>query len=181
MKRIPFPVRGRPFAVAAALACAMGLPAAWAADTGAKAPARTATTKPANAKAVEAPVGKGSGPVLSLEELRRCMTEDDRLKKETADILETQKEMQKTRSDIDRLGAEIEAEKATVDRTSQAAVDAYNEKLRTRGKLVEDYKAAAPLFNERVDKLAAGQQSYAKDCGDRRYLESDYDDIKAGK
>ncbi len=181
MKRTPFPVGDHLFALVAAVACAMGLPTALAADVATKAPARTATTKPASAKAVEAPVGKGSGPVLSRDELRRCMSEDDRLKKETADILETQKSMQKTRSEIDRLGAELEAEKATVDRSSQAAVDGFNEKSRSRGKLIEDYKAAAPLFNERVDKLATGQQSYARDCGDRKYLESDYDDIKAGK
>ena len=186
MKRIHFPVRGRLLALVAALASATGLPPALAAGPAAsppaaKAPAKAAATPSANAKPGEAPVGKGSGPVMSRDELRRCMTEDDRLKKETADILETQKSMQQNRSEIDRLGAELEAEKATVDRSSQAAVDAFNEKSRARGKLIEDYKAAAPLFNERVDKLAAGQQGYAKGCGDRKYLESDYDDIKAGK
>jgi hypothetical protein len=40
---------------------------------------------------------------------------------------------------------------------------------------------AAPAFNDRVDKLDAAKQSFAKDCADRRYREDDYDAIKAGK
>jgi len=175
------PLRRLVAAVLAGTCLAVLLPS-FAADPAT--PAAKPATKPAakvDAKPRDAVMGKGTGPVMSRDELRRCMTEDDRLKKETAGVLEAQVAMKKSRSEIDRLGSELEVEKASVDRTNQAAVDAFNEKVKTRGKIISDYSAAAPLFNERIDKLAADQEAYAKECGDRKYLESDYNDIKAGK
>jgi len=186
MTRRAFPARDRLLALAIGMACATGLPTALAADAtpAPKPPAKAAAKAPAKAtdsKPREGSLGKGTGPLLSREQLRQCLAEQDRLKKATAEVLELQHSFEKNRGDIERLGGELEAEKTTLDRTSQAAVDAYNEKARGRGKLIEDYKAAAPQFNERVDKLTDDKHVFAKDCADRKYLEADYDDIKAGK
>ena len=63
----------------------------------------------------------------------------------------------------------------------EAAVNAYNARVRQRTKLVEEYRAAAPVFNARVDKLAEDRKAYAAGCADRRFFEDDYDAIKAGK
>jgi len=175
------------FLLAPALGAAfcLGLPPALAADT-APAPAKPSTATPKTApkpapKAREASFGKGTGSVMTRDQLRQCMTDQDRMKKEAADILQTQLGLDRDRAEIDRTGAELEAGKASLDRTSQAAIDAYNERALARAKLIGDYKAAASPFNERVDKLTDDRQAYAKDCQDRRYLEEDYDAIKAGK
>lgn len=95
--------------------------------------------------------------------------------------MQTQRAIEKDRGEIERLGAELEADKATLDRTSEAAVNAFNERARQRARLFEEFKAQAAPFNDRVDKLGADKQAYASKCADRRYFEDDHDAIKAGK
>lgn len=166
----------RGLALAAAVAFTLAGPFARAADAPAKAPA-----KPAAAKPREGSLGKGSGPLLTREQLRQCMAEQERVKQEGSAAAEAQAALAKERSEIDRLGAELDADRATLDRTSPAAVDGFNERARARDKRVADYLAATPLFNERVDKLDADKEAYRKACADRRYFEDDFDAIKAGK
>ncbi len=187
MSRLDCPVRNRLLALAVSAVSVLAASAAFGADAtptaGAAKPPAKVPAKAADAKPREGSLGKGtsSGPLLTREQLRRCMVEQERQKQEAADLLQTQRALEKDRSEIDRLGAEMDAEKAVIDRTSQAAVDAYNERARVRGKIVDDYKAAAPQFNLRVDKLGADKEAYARECADRRYFEDDYDAIKAGK
>jgi hypothetical protein len=180
MRRLDFAVCNRLSLLAVSAACLFGAPPASAADATTPPPAK-ASAKAASAAPREGGLGKGTGPLLTKEQLRQCLAEQDRMKQEGDDLVQTQVALAKTRSDIERLGTELDAEKATVDRSSQVAVEAYNERLRARGKMIEDYKTAAPAFNVRVDKLTADRQAYAKDCADRRFFEEDYDAIKAGQ
>ncbi len=183
MNRPCFASRQRILTWTLSLGCALVAPVAIGADAS-SAPTKAATPK-ASTKAAAQPreggFGKSNGPLLTRDQLRQCMTEQDRLKQETADILQTQKALEIDRAEIDRTGVELKADKETLDRTSQAAIDAFNAKIQAREKQVEAYKVAAPAFNDRFDKLDAAKQAFAKDCADRRYREDDYDAIKAGK
>jgi hypothetical protein len=156
------------------LACASAAVAADAASPSAPKP----TAKPR-----EGSLGKGggTGAVLTREQLRQCLVEQDRLKQEGADLLQTQRTLDKERAEIDRLGVELKAEMDTLDRTSQAALDAFNGRVREREARVDAYRAASPPFNERVDKLESDKGAFAKGCADRRYREDDFDAIKGGK
>jgi hypothetical protein len=177
---------GAPLALGLTIAlCAQ---AAYAADP---APAKTkpaaTSTKPApkatEAKPREGALGKGTStlPTLTREELRHCLNEQERIKKEGTDLAQAQTRMDAERSEIERLGTELAADKAKVDLTDEAAVNAYNARVLQRTKLVEDFRAAAPPFNARVDKLGEDRKAYATACADRRFFEDDYDAIKAGK
>lgn len=53
--------------------------------------------------------------------------------------------------------------------------------VRKRTQMIEAFKASAPVFNARVDKLVVDRKAYAEACADRRFFEEDYDAIKAGK
>lgn len=165
----------------ALVACvgAFALQAAMAADK--PPPAKSAA--PAKAAKREGTIGggTGSGPFLSKDELRACMTEQDRMKKETTDVVATQQQLAKDRAEIDRLTAELDAERPKVDVSNKEAVDAFNARLQDKGKKVSDYQATAQAFNQRVDKLDADDKAFAKSCKDRRYFEDEYDAIKAGK
>jgi hypothetical protein len=168
-------------ATAAAQAAEAVTPAATA-----KAPAKTAPKTPAKAadgKPAEGSLGSGagSGTLMTRDELRQCLDEQDRMKQETAAIVSTQAALAKDRAEIDRVSSAIDADRASVNRSDQAAVDAFNERWKARTKLIEAYQAAAPEFNRRVDKLDADQQAYAKNCKDRRYDEKDFNALKAAK
>lgn len=165
--------------VAIGLTIALCAPIALAADP----PPAKGKPVAASPKPREGSFGKGSStlPLLTRDELRQCMNEQDRIKKEGADLAQAQARMDGERSEIERMGTELEADKAKVDVSDEAAVNAYNARVRQRTKLVEEYRAAAPVFNARVDKLAEDRKAYAAGCADRRFFEDDYDAIKAGK
>lgn len=181
MNRLDTLTRTLRCAVLAASAGALALHAASAADK-----ATTAKTPPPAAKAAkprEGSLGGGtaSGPMLTKDELRQCLAEQDRLKNETTEVVATQKKLAKDRAEIERISAELDADRPKVDVSNKDAVDAFNVRLQEKGKMVADYQAAGQTFNQRVDKLDADDKSFTKDCRDRRYFEDEYDAIKAGK
>lgn len=146
-----------------------------------KTPAKS-TAKPA-AKPREGSLGGGTatGPMLTKDELRQCIAEQDRLKQETADVVTTQQKLAKDRGEIDRASAALDADRPTVDVSNKEAVEAFNARLQAKAKLVADYQSAAPAFNQRIDKLDADDKAFTKNCKDRKYFEDEYDEIKAGK
>ena len=165
-------------AFAADPAPAKGKPAATSA-TGSAKPAPKAT----EAAPREGAFGKGTStqPLLTREQLRQCLAEQDRIKKEGAELMQVQARIEGDRVAIERMGTELEADKARLDATDEAAVNAYNERVRQRAKMIEEFKTGAPAFNQRVDKLVVDRQTYASGCADRRFFEEDFDAIKAGK
>jgi hypothetical protein len=175
--------------VAIGLAVALCGPLALAADPPPAKAAKPAATspkpaaKPTEAKPREGALGKGTStlPMLTRDELRQCLAEQDRIAKEGAELAQAQAKMDGERKEIERLGTELEADKAKVDTSDEAAVNAYNARVRQRTKQAEEYRAAVPVFNARVDKLAADGKAYATGCADRRFFEDDYEAIKAGK
>lgn len=190
MNRYAAPSRARWHHVAFGCVAALMLHGASAADatTPAKVGAKTAANPPAKpaakaSKQREGSLGGGtaSGPMLTKDELRQCIAEQDRLKQETSEVSATQSKLKAQRADIDRMSAELDADRPKVDVGNKEAVDAFNARLQAKGKLVADYQAAGTQFNQRVDKLDADDQAFTKNCKDRRYFEDEYDEIKAGK
>ncbi len=164
---------------------AFALQSATAADksTTASPPAKAAAKPAKPTKAREGSLGTGtaSGPMLTKDELRQCIAEQDRLKKETSEVVTTQQKLAKDRTELERVSAEIDADKPKVDLSNKEAVDTFNARLQAKGQFVTDYKAAASQFNDRVDKLDADDKTFTKNCKDRRYFEDEFDEIKAGK
>jgi hypothetical protein len=163
---------------------------AWPAF-GADAPPAKAGTAASGAKSTaktpdarrEGAFGKGTStlPPLTLEQLRVCLSEQARLKQEGTELVQMQATIEQDRSAIERTGAQLDADKVTLDASDETAVNAYNERVRKRAKQIEAFKATAPIFNARVDKLTADRKAYADSCADRRFFEEDYEAIKAGK
>ncbi len=191
MKRQDFPARNPLLALAIGACLSIVAPASLAADAPTPAPAvkpppKAAAKVPAKGADAKQPEGSpaggtGSNTLLTREELRQCMTEKDRIKQETADVVQAQAALARDRAEIDSVSAAIDADRAGVNRSDQAAVDAFNERSKARVKLIEAYQAAAPQFNRRVDKLDTDRQAYDKACIDRRYDEKDLEAIKAGR
>lgn len=151
------------------------------AQSGAAKPPAKSSAKSSKPREASLGGGSASGPVMTKDELRQCLAEQDRLKQETADVVATQKKLAADRAEIDRTSAALDADRPNVDVSNKEAVDAFNARLQAKGKLVADYQAAAPAFNQRVDKLDADDKAFTKNCRDRRYFEDEYDEIKAGK
>lgn len=125
--------------------------------------------------------GKGSGPVMKMEELRACVKRQAGLKTMGDSAVKAQQEMATERAAIDQGSAAIKTDMASLDRTDAEAVNAFVERAKAHDKRIEDYQARVPEFNGKVDALNAEREGYAKACEGRRYLEDDLIDIKAGK
>jgi hypothetical protein len=75
---------------------------------------------------------------------------------ERAEIQAERTRLQELENQIEQLGREIDSDRIYLDRTSQYAVDAFNEKVGRYNALVQHAKAANGAFNERVHNYNAG-------------------------
>ena len=125
--------------------------------------------------------GKGSGPIMSMAQLRTCVAQQNRIQGQNDEMAKAQQQLTTDRAEIDRNSTALKDEMATLDRTNEEAVKAYVAKAQAHDKVIDDYQARVPQFNTQVEALQAQRAAYAKDCEGRRYLEDDYKDIKAGK
>lgn len=125
--------------------------------------------------------GKGSGPIMSMAQLRSCVAQQSRIQVQNDEMAKAQQQLTTDRTEIDRNSTALKDEMATLDRTNEEAVKAYVAKAQAHDKVIDDYQARVPQFNTQVEALQAQRAVYAKDCEGRRYLEDDYKDIKAGK
>lgn len=159
---------------ALALGLALSLPAA-AADGAASAPAAT----PGGTSLKVG--GKAGGKRLTRDELRACLKQEADLKTTATRLEQSKATLDGERDEIQRLGQTLEAERAGVDATNEAAVNAYNEKVKTRVALVDAHNARLPAYNAQADQLDALRSSFASGCVDRPYDEADFFAIQRGK
>ena len=131
----------------------------------------------------EASFGKArpGGPLLSRAQLRDCLARQGRLRGRPDEMARQQAALDASKAEIERLGNDLKEEGAALDRTSAEAVAAYNSQVNARDKMIDDYQAAVPDFNAKVDALKGEQAAFANDCGNRRYDETDEIAIRKGK
>lgn len=139
--------------------------------------------------------GKPTGKLLTRDQLRTCLKQQAALKEQGADAAKAQAALDTDKAEIARLDAELArgdealaAERATVDVSNGAAVDAFNAKLQQqaaqrelRDKKVEAYNLKLPAYNQQAQSLQGAEQGWKADCADRAYDEADYFAIQRGK
>ena len=121
--------------------------------------------------------GPPSGKQLTREQLRQCLQMQPRLKTEGDRATRAHNELQSMKAEFDRLDAELRSERAGVNTSDKAAVDAYNAKLARRKELVDQYNAKLPSANEEAQRYNALQEDWKRGCEDRPYSEADYASI----
>jgi len=168
----------------AVLSCAAALAsAALAAE-----PAKPAPTKPAAAKPAASPApreagfgARSSGPLLTREELRACLSLQERVRAMTEEAGRVRTDLDARKAELLASAEALKAELASVDRTSQEAVDAYNARSVARDERVAAYEQAVAAFNARVDALAADRDTFTGKCNNRRYDEADEIALRSGR
>ncbi|HEX4235469.1 MAG TPA: hypothetical protein VH041_14330 [Caldimonas sp.] len=130
-------------------------------------------TKPASTKKSDA--------VLTPEQLRDCLDKEARKNKATDAALKAKAEIAAQKAEIDRSGAALGDEATTLDRTSEDAVNAYNEKIDERDKQIAAYEAKVAGYNKDTEAVRALEDAYAKTCSNRRYDDRDLSDIQRSK
>jgi len=142
---------------------------------------RAAEKAPARAPGAAAPKVTSTSSILTPAQLRECVGQKERLHAQTDDALKDKAAIETERAEIARTGTSLGDEQATLDRTSDEAVGAYNAKVEQRDKLIESYQARVTAYNLKAEAVKATKDSYEKSCENRRYDERDLNDLKRKK
>jgi len=145
--------------------------------------ASTASLQANAQKIKEGSVGKGkaSGPLLTRNQLRECMSQQQKIALQGDETLALQSQFDRDKAEIQRQGLLLKEELAALDRTNAELVDRYNAKAAARDKTIDDFEARAPAYNLRVQQLQTDRAAYASACENRRFDENDEIAIKSGK
>lgn len=121
--------------------------------------------------------GPATGKQLTREQLRQCLQLQPQLKSRGDEATHIRAELDTLKRDFDRLDAELKAERAGVNASDKAAVDAYNAKLARRREMVAEYNAKLPVANDQAQRYNTLQEHWKTGCEDHPYSEADYDSI----
>ncbi len=125
--------------------------------------------------------GKASGPVLTREQLRQCLTQQAQVKSEEAELVKLQNGLNTDKAAIMRSGEVLTEQGAALDRSKPELVTAYNELVLARDKAIDDLQARGAQFNDRSGAAGVQREAFAKACEGRSYNESDEIAIQKGK
>jgi hypothetical protein len=127
------------------------------------------------------PKGKGSGPLLTRNELRQCMALHERTRTQRDEIDRLEQLIGQDKDDIARRGADLKEQMVWLDRYSEPAVAQYNEQSQARDKMIDAYEARVAAHNAQAEAWKADTAAFAKNCENRRYDEKDEQAIQKGK
>jgi hypothetical protein len=120
-------------------------------------------------------------PLLTQEQLRDCLAQKDKLAKDTEAAVKSRGEVDAQKAEIDSSGKALQDEAATLDRTSEGAVAAYNAKVTERKAKVDAYREKAEAYNVEADRVLASKDAYDKACANRRFDDRDLSDLQKKK
>lgn len=161
--------RSRPACMAVAMALLSALMAT---------PALRAADKP---KAAAPAKGKPIEPVMSRAELRQCMTQQEQIQTQSDALQKQRSQLEADKVELQRSGQALNEALASLDRSSQEAVDRYNAEATARDRAIDALAAQTNDFNAKVGSNESQREAYAKTCKNRRYDERDEIAIRAGK
>ena len=138
-------------------------------------PAAGAEKKPAP------PAAAPKTAILTPAQLRECVTQKEKLAKDTEAALKAKAAVDSDKAQIDRRAKALEEESTTLDRTSAEAVNAYNAKVGERNALVDAFEAKVAAYNTEAESVLAAKEAYEKACANRRYDDRDLLDLQRKK
>lgn len=125
--------------------------------------------------------GRGTyGPgVLTQDLLERCVRLESGINTNADAIDATQVGLELRSAEIERLGRDVNARAARLDRTSQAAVDGYNSLATQHRSMVNTFNARLPALNARVEAHNMQVNDFNANCAAKSYYEADMRSLRS--
>lgn len=120
-------------------------------------------------------------PVLTRDQLRRCVTLEKQIDADNPDVRRREALMQAEAARIDKLESVLREWNEKIDDTNQAEIDNYNALVRQQKAWVDAHNASLPEYNDQLAKVKALLAEFNGDCAQRVYYDKDMDAIKRGK
>ncbi len=167
-KHTPGPSRGRPLATAALAALLLIQPAVAQEAAPAKPPAKS------TAKA--APKTKAN--LMTRDELRACMNEQDGLQVTRTKIDQEQGALDRQKSQVQEMDAELQKKVAAFDPADETAKKALEDEATKRDEAADAYNARLAVLREQVARFDTGRQAWVERCTKKNFDEMDEAAIK---
>ena len=119
--------------------------------------------------------------LLTPAQIKACLGKKDSLRTQVDEALKDKTQIEADKAEIARTGATLGDELAALDRTNAEAVDAYNQKIVQRDKLIDAYQSRVTAYNTKAEGVKSTQDDYEKSCENRRYDERDLVDVQRKK
>lgn len=119
--------------------------------------------------------------IMTPAQLKDCLDKQQRRDRATDAAMKTKGEINAEKAAIDKSGTELSDAATTLDKTSEDAVNAFNDKVDERNKQIEAYEAKVAAYNKDAEGVRALGDEYAKSCANRRYDDRDLADIQRKK
>lgn len=167
-RHTPGPVRALPL-LAAALAALLLLPPAFAQE-------KASTKPPAKTMTKAAPKSKAN--LLTRDELRACMDEQDRLQPIRTRIDQDQATLEQQKARIQSMDADRQKRAAALDPADEAGRKAIEDEVAKRDQEADAYNARLATLREQVAEFDASRKAWVDRCTTKDFDEMDEAAIK---
>jgi hypothetical protein len=168
--------RGAGWLACSLVTALLAQPAAAADPAEKKAPARTTAKTPAKPPGKAAPTAKPN--LMTRDELRACMDEQDRLQQLGDRVKQEQAAAEQMRAQVQQIDAEVARKRAALDPADVAANQAIVDQVARRDQIVDAYNARLPTLREQGASFDGDRQSWVERCTRRDFDEMDEAVIK---
>lgn len=168
----PGPLRALPLLTAALATLLLMQPAAAQEKTSTKPPAKT-TAKPA-----PKPAPKNKANLMTRDELRACMNEQDRLQVIRTKVDQEQAALDQQKARVQAMDADRQKRAAALDPADEAGRKAIDDEVAKRDQEADAYNARLAVLREQVAGFDAGRQTWVERCTKKDFDEMDEAAIK---
>ena len=124
---------------------------------------------------------KSSGPTLSREVLRSCISLQNAINQDADAIDAASARFESEKLRLDQYERVVAMQRASLDPFDAYSVDSYNQSVRTHQAMVQSYNTNLPSFNQRVADQNASVERFNLNCAGQAYFESDMQAVLAGR
>ncbi|HRQ65998.1 MAG TPA: hypothetical protein PKZ76_14240 [Xanthomonadaceae bacterium] len=118
------------------------------------------------------------GPKMTGEHLRRCEQLDYDGRRVEKIMNERKGAFAAVGRRLDRIDADLDRRRATLDNRDGPAVDAFNRVVAEQQQLVDEFNARLPAFNEAVHEYNELVDRFNEDCVGRAYMQREWWELR---
>lgn len=122
-----------------------------------------------------------SGPALSREALRSCISLQNAINQDADAIDASSARFESEKLRLDQYERVVAMQSASLDQFDAYSVDSYNQSVGIHQAMVQSYNTNLPSFNQRVADQNAAVERLNVRCADKAYFESDMQAVLAGR
>ncbi len=120
-----------------------------------------------------------TGPVLSREQLRSCMSDQETVERKSAALEQAMASLSEEKSQITEMERRLADEKRLVVASSESSVKRYNAVVDRYQKMVDDYNARVAPFRTDLAAIESARARFNSDCVNHAYDENDMQALMA--